>query len=91
MLETVSKHRERLDGSGYPNGILENSISEAVRIMTLCDIFAAMTDPRAYAPPFHWRTALAVIAPNKSQIDLILLRPFTTMILGGSVLPCLNS
>ena len=36
-------HHEKLDGSGYPRGLRGNEISMQTRILTICDIFDALT------------------------------------------------
>ena len=36
-------HHEKLDGSGYPKGIRSDAILPQVRILTICDIFDALT------------------------------------------------
>ncbi|HEY8608966.1 MAG TPA: HD domain-containing phosphohydrolase [Noviherbaspirillum sp.] len=36
-------HHEKLDGSGYPMGLKGNQISVQTRILTICDIFDALT------------------------------------------------
>lgn len=47
-LPIVYHHHERLDGSGYPDGIYGAAIPLAVRIVTVADIFDALTSERAY-------------------------------------------
>lgn len=47
-LEIVRHHHERIDGSGYPDGLHGDTISPLVRIMGLADAFVAMTSKRAY-------------------------------------------
>lgn len=44
----ASNHHEKLDGNGYPKGICHNNISEESRIMTICDIYQALTEDRPY-------------------------------------------
>ena len=41
-------HHERLDGSGYPNGLKGEELSQLVRISAVADSFDAMTSTRAY-------------------------------------------
>ena len=48
LLEFVAHHCERLDGSGYPNGLRGNQISLGGRILGAADSFDALTSPRAY-------------------------------------------
>lgn len=47
-LAVVFHHHEKLDGSGYPAGISGDEISLAVRIVTIADIFDALTSERSY-------------------------------------------
>jgi diguanylate cyclase (GGDEF)-like protein len=46
----VGATHERLDGSGYPNGVAGDQIPLGARIIAVCDAFTAMTFPRSYAP-----------------------------------------
>jgi HD-GYP domain-containing protein (c-di-GMP phosphodiesterase class II) len=41
-------HHERLDGAGYPRGLAASQITRETRIITLCDIFDALTADRPY-------------------------------------------
>lgn len=45
------QHHERMDGSGYPLGIKQESIDLFSRIVAVADIFHAMTSKRAYRDP----------------------------------------
>jgi putative nucleotidyltransferase with HDIG domain len=44
----VAQHHERLDGSGYPRGLVGDSISLEARIVAVADVFQAMRDRRSY-------------------------------------------
>jgi len=44
----VLMHHEKLDGSGYPLGLKDEQISKIAKIITICDIYDAMTANRAY-------------------------------------------
>lgn len=46
--DIVRHHHERLDGMGYPDGLIASQISPAVRIVTIADAFDAMTSHRVY-------------------------------------------
>jgi HD-GYP domain-containing protein (c-di-GMP phosphodiesterase class II) len=48
ILEGTLKHHERLDGSGYPNGINESNIPFFVRILSVADTFDAICSNRIY-------------------------------------------
>lgn len=46
--EIILKHHERLDGSGYPYGMKSGDIPLYVRIISICDVYDAMTSTRPY-------------------------------------------
>lgn len=48
ILPIVYHHHERLDGSGYPDGISGDAITLPIRIVTVSDVFDALTSTRAY-------------------------------------------
>ena len=47
-VDIIESHHERLDGSGYPNGVNKERLSPETQITTLADIFDALTSPRSY-------------------------------------------
>jgi HD-GYP domain-containing protein (c-di-GMP phosphodiesterase class II) len=51
ILDAVRHHHEYLDGSGYPDKLCAESISDVVRILTVSDIFSALIEDRRYKPP----------------------------------------
>ena len=44
------QHRERLDGSGYPRGLVGRAISRPARLLAASDAYQAMREPRPYRP-----------------------------------------
>lgn len=48
-LEPVLNHHERLDGSGYPNGIAGKELGAESRLLAIASCYSAMIRPRAYA------------------------------------------
>ncbi|WP_379130265.1 HD domain-containing phosphohydrolase [Paenibacillus sp. sgz500958] len=46
--QIILQHHERLDGSGYPNGLKEDDILLEARIIGIADTFDAMTSDRPY-------------------------------------------
>lgn len=59
MLEVAKKHHERLDGSGYPEGLKGDQIGDFVRLVAVCDVYAALVAPRPPRPSFDIPAALA--------------------------------
>lgn len=55
VLEIISQHHERLDGNGYPNGVVPN---KQALVLSACDMLAAITEERKYRQAMDIRTAL---------------------------------
>lgn len=50
MLAIIAEHHERMDGSGYPNGLKHDELSPLGRVASIVDTFDAMTAVRPYRP-----------------------------------------
>ncbi len=50
VMNMVMNHHERLDGSGYPQGIRKDQLSLEARILGICDVVEAMSSHRPYRP-----------------------------------------
>jgi putative nucleotidyltransferase with HDIG domain/PAS domain S-box-containing protein len=64
----VLQHHERLDGSGYPNGLRGREIEQGARIMAVADVVEAMVSHRPYRPALGLETALNEISSNKGTL-----------------------
>lgn len=60
-LPIVYSHHEKLDGSGYPDGISGSQIPLPVRIVTVADVFDALTNNRAYREAMRLETAYEIL------------------------------
>lgn len=49
--EAALMHHERMDGSGYPNGLKDDQIPLTVRIVSICDTFMELTSDKTDKPP----------------------------------------
>jgi HD-GYP domain-containing protein (c-di-GMP phosphodiesterase class II) len=57
----AAAHHERLDGAGYPLGLDDRTLGLETRIITLCDVFDALTSERPYRAAMPVEQALAVM------------------------------
>lgn len=48
ILRAIEDHHEKLDGTGYPYGKKGNNISPYAKILTVCDVYDALTSDRPY-------------------------------------------
>ncbi len=63
-------HHERWDGKGYPDGLHGEVIPLSARIMSVADVFDALTSPRVYKPAFSLDKALSIIQEGSgTQFD----------------------
>lgn len=58
QLMMVYQHHERLDGKGYPVGMMGDEIHPWARMLAVCDVFDALTSLRPYRKPISWTDAL---------------------------------
>src|SRR5207342_3052714 len=64
VLRLVRSHHERLDGSGYPEGLDEQQIDLDTRIMAVCDVYDALSSTRVYLEAWSHERALALLRSN---------------------------
>src|ERR1700730_8778718 len=83
MLDVVLHHHELLDGSGYPNGLSGNQISDIVRLTTIVDIYAALVEKRAYRLPFTHARAFTLMEGMGGKLDQQLLQAFRPVAFGA--------
>ena len=57
----ILRHHERLDGSGYPQGLLAADIDPLSRITAVADVFEALTAKRPYKKSLPPKTALKIL------------------------------
>ncbi len=61
MAVTAAAHHERLDGKGYPDGMSAEDLTRDMRILTVADIFDALTADRPYRPAMPLEKALSIM------------------------------
>jgi putative nucleotidyltransferase with HDIG domain len=57
----VSDHHERLDGTGYPNGLQAEDLPIETRILAVCDVYDALVSDRVYRAAWTPERALALL------------------------------
>ena len=67
-LPVVASHHERLDGSGYPNGLSGDDIPMMVRIVTVSDVFDALTSDRAHRQAMSLETAWEILEEGVRKV-----------------------
>jgi HD-GYP domain-containing protein (c-di-GMP phosphodiesterase class II) len=66
--DIAAAHHEKLDGSGYPAGLVGEQIPLASRVMTVCDIYDALTAmDRPYKKAMSIERALMILEDEATQ------------------------
>lgn len=60
-LDYVRSHHERLDGTGYPNGLKGDEISTGARILSIADVFDAVTTTRSYQQAMDLEKSFSIL------------------------------
>jgi len=61
VLRLVHDHHERLDGSGYPQGLNANELDLDTRILAVCDVYDALISTRVYRAAWNAEKALGLL------------------------------
>lgn len=81
VIQTARSHHERMDGSGYPDGLKGNEISLFARIVGVADTFDAMTTARSYSKGMPYRDAAEELIRCKDTLfDSAIVDAFTTVL-----------
>jgi putative nucleotidyltransferase with HDIG domain len=67
----AANHHETPNGSGYPNHIAEDNLSELYKVMAVCDVYQALTEERPYRQGMKTAEAWGIIdgMVEKQQLD----------------------
>jgi putative two-component system response regulator len=60
-------HHEKYDGTGYPRGLKGKDIPLSARIITIADVFDALTTKRPYKEAWDTQTALQYMEKNTGK------------------------
>ena len=68
VAQIVLQHHERIDGSGYPNGLKGDSICEEAKIIAVADVVEAISSDRPYRKSRGIEAALDEITTNSGKL-----------------------
>ena len=69
VAEMALQHHERLDGSGYPAGLVGEDVLPEARILAVADVVEAMASHRPYRPALGLEAALAEVRGGGTRYD----------------------
>lgn len=68
IADIVAQHHERMNGSGYPTGMIGDNILLEARILAVADVVEAMSSHRPYRPALGIQKALDEISDNAGRL-----------------------
>ncbi|MDG0970295.1 MAG: HD-GYP domain-containing protein [Porticoccaceae bacterium] len=80
ILDVCLHHHEKVDGSGYPSGLIGNQISQLTKIASICDVYDAITSDRAYKEGWNPADALKKMSQWTGHLDQVLFQTFVKLI-----------
>ncbi len=71
IVSIAVNHHEKLDGTGYPNGLKADELSIGSRIIAVADITSALLGRRSYKESYGWDRTLRILEDmaNNNKID----------------------
>ena len=66
-LNVIRHHHEKLNGSGYPDGIAGEDVSTVARVMAVVDIYDALVTDRPYRKGMAKSVALEILQQNAAE------------------------
>ncbi len=81
-LPLIRHHHEKLDGSGYPDGLSGDKISSLVRAISIVDIYDALRSKRSYKEAFNIDQTFNIMwqEANKGWWDKDILKIWETLV-----------
>jgi putative nucleotidyltransferase with HDIG domain len=68
VADTVHQHHERLNGSGYPNGLTGDQMRLESKILAVADVVQAMYSNRSYHPPLGIENVVRELEEHKGTL-----------------------
>lgn len=80
LCDLVRHHHEKLDGTGYPDGLKGDEISLLVRILSVADVYDALTTERPYRGKKSKQEAARILRSMKNHVDQEIVEAFLTLL-----------
>jgi putative nucleotidyltransferase with HDIG domain len=81
VADAILYHHERMDGAGYPAGLIGSEIPLASRIVAICSTYDTMTKRETYGPPMSLEEAMVELRKSAgAQLDVDLVETFIALL-----------
>ncbi|HTB22484.1 MAG TPA: HD domain-containing phosphohydrolase [bacterium] len=87
IVPLVRSHHEKLDGTGYPDGLKGAEISLEVRVLAVADIFQALVSTRSYKAAFSPEMAVEILRAEsaKGWWDNVVVEALAALVASGKL------
>jgi len=82
--EIIKYHHTRIDGSGYPSSEI-NKIPEEAKILSVCDVFEALTSERPYRVRITKEEAIKYLETNEDKFDKNIVKILKSLVETGEI------
>lgn len=82
-LDAALHHHEMLDGTGYPEKLSGDSVSDPVRLLTVCDIYAALSEKRPYKEAKEPEECFRILYQMENKLERSMIDALSTTILAA--------
>ncbi|MCP5367515.1 MAG: HD domain-containing protein [Hyphomicrobiales bacterium] len=83
VIDAAVHHHEKLDGTGYPDGLAGAQIRDMARMVAICDVHSGLIDKRAYKAAMTAQEALDIMRAMDGHLDLPLVAAFAPVAQGA--------
>ena len=80
VLDVCLHHHEKIDGSGYPHGLVSEKINKITKIASICDVYDAITSNRPYKKGWNPAEAIRRMSQWTGHFDQSLFQMFVKII-----------
>lgn len=76
VLDGAIHHHEKIDGTGYPDGLSGDDVSDFARMVAVADVFSGLTEKRSYKASMPALKAFEIMMDMEGHLDLDLVKAF---------------
>lgn len=81
LIAMAVHHHEKLDGTGYPDGLSSVKINDHVRLTAIADVYSALIDERSYKGSMSSEAAIEMMVTLDGHLDMALMHEFRSFTL----------
>lgn len=85
LQEIAIEHHEHLDGKGYPHGICNGQISKHARLLSIVDVYDALTTDRPYKKAADSEEAIEAMSGLNGKFDPEMFDAFKSLVIGETI------